>query len=57
MENSFELFSLKNYDKILISVLGREDIIEEDLISNYKISQDKIEKFKIIRTKYNVRTK
>lgn len=54
---SFQKLKSDNYDKIIISVLGREDIIEKDLVNNYNININTIIKFKITEGKYNVRTK
>lgn len=54
--NSFNNLN-KEYDKIIISVLGREDIIENDLIKLYNIPKENIITFKIVNDKYNVRPK
>lgn len=45
------------FDKIIISVLGRENEIEKILVNKYNIPTEKIFKFKIIQGRYIVRTK
>ena len=53
-DNVFSLDSLQyiTYDQIIISVLGRENGIIDDLISNYNVKQKDIFVFKIIKKKY-----
>ena len=52
-ESSFQYLNLK-YDKIIISVLGRENIIINNLVTNFNLPSNKIFTFKLKKDKYNV---